>query len=219
VTPARHVIYLHGFASSPGSGKAQRLARELDAIGVSFDAPDFNQPAFETLTVTRMLEQTQAAIARAPAGPVALIGSSLGGFVALLAASQSRSLAASVDRLILLAPALDFGGSRLRRFGEHRIDEWRRAGRVTVFHYAANQEREIGFGLYEDAARYDAMTLESRLPTLVFQGRQDDVVDPAMVEQWASGRPHVDLRLLDDGHQLAASMDLIWRESRNFLGL
>ena len=42
---------------------------------------------------------------------------------------------------------------------------------------------------------------------LVFQGRQDESVDPTMVERWApSGRTST-LRLVDDGHQLTASMD------------
>jgi predicted esterase YcpF (UPF0227 family) len=52
-----HVIYLHGFASSPGSSKATRFGRELKQRGIPYDCPDLNEPAFETLTVTRMLEQ------------------------------------------------------------------------------------------------------------------------------------------------------------------
>lgn len=226
-SPVRHVVYLHGFASSPASGKAQRFARELGALGVSFACPDFNEPAFETLTVTRMLDQVRRAIAQTPAGPIALVGSSLGGFVALHAAAARGTEAASrkrppspcVDRLILLAPALDFGGNRLRQLGDRGIDEWRREGRLSVFHYAANEQRDIGFALYEDAARFDALALTVTLPILVFQGRQDDAVDPVSVERWARGRPNVDLRLVDDGHQLAASMDLVWTESRRFLGL
>jgi hypothetical protein len=40
-----------------------------------------------------------------------------------------------------------------------------------------------------------------------------------MVQQWASLRPNVELHLLDDDHQLAASLDVIWREMRRFLGV
>ena len=75
----------------------------------------------------------------------------------------------------------------------------------------------MSFDLYEDAAQYDAFALTSRLPTLIFQGRQDTSVDPASVERWADGRPSVDLRLVDDGHQLAESIDEIWEASREFL--
>src|SRR5579871_4782137 len=101
------VIYLHGFASSPQSTKAQEFARRLAPYGVGYSCPDFNEPAFETLTTTRMLEQTAAAVEQARA-PVALIGSSLGAFVAVHAAAREVALpshARKIDRLILLAPA------------------------------------------------------------------------------------------------------------------
>ena len=211
-----HTIYLHGFASSPASSKAQRFKREFAARGVGFSCPDFNQPAFETLTATRMLTQTAEAILAAPPGPVVLIGSSLGAFVAVHAAAEEPR---RVSHLVLLAPALDFGGNRLRQLGEHGIDEWRRRGRLPFFHYAFNEMRDVEFALYEDAARYDALTLGVTQPMLVFQGRRDESVDPGMVERWAARRPNVDLWLVDDDHQLTASMDLIWNETKRFLSL
>lgn len=211
-----HVIYLHGFASSPGSSKATRFGRELRVRGIGYDCPDLNQPAFETLTVTRMLEQTKAVIATAQA-PIALVGSSLGAFVAVHAAAQDRT--GKVDRLVLLAPALDFGGNRLRQLGEQGIDEWRKTGHLRVFHYADNTYRDVGFALYEDAAAYDAFAVELTQPVLAFQGERDASVDPRMVERWAAGRSNVDLRLLDDDHQLTSSVDLIWNESAAFFGL
>jgi pimeloyl-ACP methyl ester carboxylesterase len=213
----RHVIYLHGFASSPGSSKAQRFARELARCGVGFSCPDLNQPAFETLTITRMLDAVRDVLETIPAGPVALLGSSLGGFVAVHAAA--RDTTRLVDRLVLMAPAFDFGGNRLSQLGDAGIEEWRRRGDVEIFHYADNRPRRVGFALYEDAARYDAFALDLRLPMLVFQGRRDDSVPPETVEAWCRTRPTVDLRLVDDGHQLTDSMDLIWRESERFLGL
>jgi pimeloyl-ACP methyl ester carboxylesterase len=217
VTRIDHAIYLHGFASSPASSKAQRFAGELARHGVGFSCPDFNQPAFESLTVTRMLAQVRAAIADADGPRVALIGSSLGAFVGVHAAAGD--VTGRVDRLVLLAPAFDFGGNRLRQLGPHGIDEWRRTGALRVQHYAWNEEREIGFGLYEDAARYDAFAVEVQLPMLIVQGRRDESVDPAMVERWAATRPMADLRLVDDGHQLSESVDLIWQLTARFFGL
>ena len=161
-----------------------------------------------------MLGQVEKAIATAEE-PVAIVGSSLGGFVALHAAARDRS--SKVDRLVLMAPALDFGGNRLRQLGESGVDEWRRSGKLSVFHYAHGENRDIGFELYEDGAQYDAFELWLSLPMLVFQGRSDDVVDPHMVETWARSQKSVDLRLLDDDHLLTTSIDAIWRESEKFL--
>ena len=207
-----HVIYLHGFASSPQSSKAIRFERELARHGVGYACPDFNLPSFEDLTVTRMLDQTREAIRAAPRGPVALIGSSLGAFVAVLSAALSRP---TVDRLLLLAPALDL------RDGPQGADvgQWRRDGRLRIFHHAWNEYRDVGFALYEDAARYDTLNLVLPLPVLVFQGRQDDAVSSELVERWARTQPNVDLRMVDDGHQLSASIDGIWTASERFFGL
>jgi uncharacterized protein len=217
MTPVRHVIYLHGFASSPASTKARWFGRALARHSLEIACPDLNQPAFETLTVTRMIEQAHAAIRSAPAEPVALIGSSLGAFVALLAAAADRG--GRVDRLVLLAPALDFGGNRLRDLGGHGIAEWRARGSLTVFHHGDGVPRDVGFALYEDAAAHDALAVPLPVPALVFQGRHDQSVNPAMVEAWAAGQSKVDLRLLDDDHQLTASMETIWPEVERFLGL
>lgn len=214
MTSVRHVLYLHGFASSPASSKAQRFGRELAARGIGFSCPDLNEPAFESLTITRMLEQARQVIGGAD-GPVALVGSSLGAFVALHAAE--RDLTGKVDRLVLLAPALDFGGNRLRQLGEHGISEWCERGSLRVFHYADGQYRDVGFGLYEDAAKYDAFTVGRKLPTLVFQGEHDAAVGPAMVEGWSHQRRNVTLYMLDDDHQLTASIETIWKESERFL--
>jgi pimeloyl-ACP methyl ester carboxylesterase len=114
---------------------------------------------------------------------------------------------------------VDFGGNRLRQLGEQGIDEWRRAGALRVFHYGENRERMIRFDLYEDAAAYDAFAVNLRMPVLVLQGEHDDAVEPASVLRWAAPRSNVTVRLLDDGHQLAESIELIWSESARFLGL
>jgi alpha-beta hydrolase superfamily lysophospholipase len=185
---------------------------------VGFSCPDLNQPAFRTLTITRMLDATQVAVEAAPAAPMALVGSSLGALVAVHAAATDRT--GRVDRLVLLAPALAFGGNRMRQLGPAGIDAWRRTGRLDVFHHGDGVTRAVGFGLYEDARRYDPFALDvSSQPTLVIQGRGDETVDPAAVAQWAAGRPNVHLTVVDDGHELVASMPLIWAASARFFGL
>ena len=87
------VVYLHGFASSARSSKAAFFAAKLAERGVTLETPDLNEPDFSTLTVSRMVAQVGEAIDAAD-GPVALVGSSLGAFVAVQAALQ-RGLAST----------------------------------------------------------------------------------------------------------------------------
>jgi pimeloyl-ACP methyl ester carboxylesterase len=222
----RQVIYLHGFGSSPDSTKARYFAERLGPLGVSTLCPDLNGPDFSTLTTTRMVEQVERLMAEIPAGPVAVIGSSLGGFAGLhVAARQAARIARGahprcpVDRLVLLAPALDFGRSGFTGIDDVALDEWRRTDQLEVMHWALNEKRIVHYGLYEDALRYDSFAERVAAPTLIFQGRNDTVVEPAMVQRFAGGRPAVSLRLLDDDHLLALNLELMWGETSRFLGL
>jgi len=56
----RHLFYLHGFASSPKSTKVGYFRERLAEHGIDLRCPDFNQPDFSTLTMTRMLDQLGA---------------------------------------------------------------------------------------------------------------------------------------------------------------
>jgi len=207
------VVYLHGFASSARSTKATFFAEKLAAKGIEMSVPDLNQPDFSTLTVTRMLKQAGDAIDVA-GEPVALIGSSLGGFVAVQAAVEH---AARVQRIVLLAPALDFDGNRLSELGDRGLDEWKSSNRLDVFHYAYGRMMPVQYELYADARRYNAFEVPVTQPVQVFQGRRDSSVGPDTVARWAAARPNVELHLLDDDHQLVGSLGEIWKQMERFL--
>ena len=208
------VLYLHGFASSARSSKATFFARKFLAVGIELHTPDLNQPDFSTLTITRMVEQMTTLIDARPEASVVLIGSSLGAFVAVQVALARPG---RISRLVLLAPALDFGGNRMKTLGEAGLDEWKRTNRLDVFHYGYGRIVPVHYELYADAARMNCVDAALAMPIQVFQGRRDDAVDPLAVERWSKARPNVELHMLDDDHQLTASVDVIWAEMTRFL--
>ena len=211
------VIYLHGFASSAASTKASFFAAKLRAHGVPLQTPDLNEPDFSTLTVSRMVQQVTEAIDRLPSSTeVVLVGSSMGGLVAIQVARQRPD---RITRLILLAPALEFAGKTPPALGDRDLHQWRTTGINNVFHYGYGRMLPIGYELYADACSYDCASITLSLPILIFQGRADTVVRPVSVERWAATRPNVELRMVDDDHQLGRSLDYIWAESARFLGL
>ena len=210
-----NIFYLHGFASSARSSKATFFAGKLREHGIELLTPDLNEPEFSTLTISRMVEQVGKAIA-ALQGPVVLIGSSLGAFVAVQVALKHP---ARIGRLVLLAPALDFGGNRMRSLGDGGLDEWKRTDRLDVFHYGFGRMMSVHYELYADARRHNCVDAALAMPIQVFQGRRDDAVDPDVVERWSLVRPNVELHMLDDDHQLTASVGSIWEEMKRFLGL
>jgi len=209
------VIYLHGFASSARSAKAAYFGEALSRVGVAFECPDFNEPDFRSLTLTRMLEQLGSRLAE-DRSPAALVGSSLGGTLAVLAAGRFPP---QIDRIVLLAPAVMFAKPGHHLLPPERIEQWRREGALAFDHYASDTQQLLDFGFYEDSLGHDAFETMFHQPALVFQGLRDASVDARTVELFARTRPNVTLSLLDDDHQLLASLPRIWHDVAPFLGL
>src|SRR4051794_35829761 len=216
LTP-RRMVYLHGFASSPRSTKVSYFRERLREHGIDLSCPDLNQPDFSTLTISRMLDQLGAELMAAEGEPaITLFGSSLGGTLAVLAAER---FASRVDRLVLMAPAVMFAKPGHHLLPSERVDEWRRRGSLPFFHHGDDTERHLDVAFYEDSLRYDAFNATVRQPALIFQGLHDASVDYRTVEAFANARPNVTLSLLNDDHQLIASLPRMWDDIRAFLAL
>ncbi len=213
--PVSRVLYLHGFASSPASTKATFIGSRLVERGVAFRCPDLNQPAFATLTMTRMLADVDRAL-DVRAGPTAIVGSSLGGALGVLAAARWPD---RIDRLVLLAPAVMFPRPGHHLLPPERLEAWRREGSLAFFHYAAGEERPLDYGFYEDSLKYDVSGASFGQPCLTFQGTRDASVEPAGVEAFCRARANVSLVLVDDDHQLGASLPRIWEGTASFFGV
>lgn len=203
------VLYLHGFASGPGSRKARFFAAKLRELGFPLEIPDLAQGCFENLTITGQLSFLEQLTDGKPA---ILIGSSLGGYLAALYAARHPE----IDRLILLAPAFGFHQLWVQELGPERLTIWRANGTIPVFHYAEGREMPIGYQLMEDASHFEPFPSVSQ-PVLILHGNQDAVVP--VQQSWAFVCSHPNARLvqLESGHELTDVLDNVWRESESFL--
>jgi uncharacterized protein len=208
---ARPLLYLHGFASGPGSYKGRALAERFAAHGVELVLADLTPgpDGFERSTPLTMLAEAErlAALHR----PRAVLGSSLGGYLAALLASRHPG----VQRLVLLAPAFRLFDRWRARLSPQEERRWREEG-LTVHHFGTNRPRRLGWAFLEEAARlppYPRVTV----PTLCLAGRRDALVPLEDVERFVAATPSARLVALDDAHELLASLDRIFDEARAFL--
>lgn len=215
-----HYFYLHGFASSAMSNKAQDFSKRFATLGIPLHVPDLNVPSFEKLTLTAMLAKVAEEIRALPPEDVCLMGSSMGGAVALHFSDRYRHAeAAWVTKLFLMAPAFDFTANRWHDLGAEGITRWRETGAQGFFNYAAGGLKAVHYGLFEDLQGYDSYTLSLAQPMLIFHGRNDESVNVEQSIRFAETRTNVDLRVVDSDHQLLDQTDVMWSAARKFFGV
>jgi len=202
-------VYLHGFASGPGSRKATAFRDALAAGGVELEIPDLAQGDFEHLTISGQLRVVGNILNGAPCR---LVGSSMGGYVASLYAASHPE----VDRLVLLAPAFGFASRWLETQGPGAISHWRDTGWLEVFHYGDRAMRKVHYGLLEDAAGLPDFP-DFRQPALIFHGVGDTVVSVDFSLEFARSHPDADLREQDSDHELLNVLDSIVAEATPYL--
>ncbi len=191
-------LYLHGFASGPSSTKAVYFRDRLKEYGIAVDIPALDAGDFEHLTISNQL----AVIERSAADISALIGSSLGGYLAAIYAARHPE----VQRVVLLAPAFEFGRRWTDRIGPESLVKWRESGFLETYHYGENRSRRLSYDLLDDAEHYEDFP-DFQQPALIFHGTNDDVVPARLSEQFAKNHPNVQLELLDSGHELHNVLD------------
>ncbi len=107
------VVWLGGFRSDMLATKAEALDAWAQANGRAFLRFDYSGHGesggrFVDGTISAWLEDALAAIAQASDGPQILVGSSMGGWLALLAARRLAAEGRPPAGLVLVAPATDF---------------------------------------------------------------------------------------------------------------
>jgi hypothetical protein len=208
-----HYIYLHGFASSPNSSKAQYLKQHFAQQHTNLLIPDLNQTDFSSLTLTRQLQQVESIFTHLET-PVTLIGSSLGGLTAAWLGERHPQ----VQQLILLAPAFEFLHHWLPTLGKERVKVWQETDYLSVYHYGEGRQRQLHYHFVEDLQHYACQDLQRPVPTLILHGRQDEVIPIQVSRHYAQSRPWVELIELESDHALGNVKSQLWQTILTWIG-
>ncbi|AFY38852.1 protein of unknown function UPF0227 [[Leptolyngbya] sp. PCC 7376] len=199
-------IYLHGFASSPKSRKAQYFLEHIPDLFV----PDLNQEDFGKLTVSRQIEQVRELLIE----PSYIIGSSLGGLTAALLAEKYPEL---IKKIVLMAPAFQFTKNWRKRLGEKNLGHWQRTDALPIYHYSYQKEISLHYEFFRDAEALSEYEFQNQVPTLILHGNNDETVPISVSEDYAHNRDWVKFIALDSDHSLGDRLPELFAESQAFL--
>jgi pimeloyl-ACP methyl ester carboxylesterase len=215
------LVWLSGYRSDMDSTKASALDAEAERRGLGLLRFDYSghgrsDGRLEDGTISRWLEETLAVVRAQSEGPQILVGSSMGGYLALLAvrALSKAGEAERVKGLILIAPAVDFTEALI---WAKAPDEARRAimdGGVWRRPSAYSSEPDcFTRDLIEDGRKHLLLggMIRTGAPTAVLQGMRDEDVpfSHALALMQRFGGDPATLTLIKDGdHRLSRPQDL-----------
>ncbi|MEO1642270.1 MAG: alpha/beta hydrolase [Pseudomonadota bacterium] len=208
-------VWLSGFKSDMSGSKVTRLEAWAIGAGHGFLAFDYSghglsDGAFEDGTISAWREDALAAIEALTEGSLVLVGSSMGGWMALLAA---LALGDRVKAMTLIAPAPDFTQKLMwPEFSEAQQAEIMEKGQ-TLRPSDYGEPYVITRDLIEDGKQWSLLDapIEFDMPIRILQGMEDPDVPwehaLKLVEALQGG--DVLLHLVKDGdHRLSREQDI-----------
>ena len=189
-----HLLYLHGFRSSPLSAKAQTMARYVQTHHpkVRWWCPQL--PASPQQAIALL----QRGLANWPRGQMAVMGSSLGGFYAAWLSVRLGCPA------VLINPAVYPSRDLSRYIGEHPV--WQDPAQRIFFEPAFVQELE----------ELESQPLPTHAATLAVIAKGDEVLDwREMLARHQAGR----VRLIEGGDHALSDFEQHLPQILEFLQL
>jgi pimeloyl-ACP methyl ester carboxylesterase len=216
------LFWLGGFKSDMKGTKAEALARFAADKGRGFVRFDYSghgeSPGdFAAGTIGRWLEESLAVFTRFCRGPQVVIGSSMGGWLALLLARELRRAPtppASLAGMVLIAPAVDFTEELMwKKFTPAAKRELETSGAWQRPSQYGNEPYPITRRLIEEGRRHLLLggLIETACPVRILQGVEDPDVPWGHAVELVSrlGQDDVVLSLVKDGdHRLSRPEDL-----------
>jgi len=209
------VVWLGGFRSDMTGTKAEALADWAKAAGRAYVRFDYfahgeSTGDFREGTITRWREDALAVLDELAPGDAALVGSSMGGWIACLAALARPE---RMRALVLVAPAADF----TEKLIEPSLDAAARGALATDGVWLEPSEygepNPITAALLEDGARWSILPgpVPVTVPVRILQGGRDDAVPwrhALELAQAIKGDDVVFTLIRDGDHRLSRPQDI-----------
>jgi pimeloyl-ACP methyl ester carboxylesterase len=206
------ILFLHGFASSGQSTKAQFFREKFSALPqVEFHAFDFNPTPkdFEYMTITGLINRLRQYLLDHDQSNVRIIGSSMGALVGLHYARRFGG----VERMLLLAPALFYFSGGL---DEKELERWEKEGVRKVLHYAFQEEIPIRYDHHIDGLYFKPVPPPTSIT--IVHGRNDAVIPIDNSRKYAADFPdQIQLFEVDSDHQLNDRLESLWEHVQRFI--
>ena len=214
-------VWLGGFKSDMAGTKADVMVSQCakmgaDSLRFDYSGHGLSGGQFVDGTISRWVDESLSVILQQTSGPQVLVGSSMGGWIALRLAQElaAKSLSNRLAGLLLIAPAPDFTQELMERnFTEKQILELRQNGFIAEPSQYSDEPNIITRKLIDDGRKNLILdsNLEIAAPVRVLQGMQDPDVPYQHVLRLIESLPHDDvtLTLIKDGdHRLSREDDL-----------
>jgi len=215
------LFWLGGFKSDMKGTKAVALDDWAKAQGracLRFDYSGHGESggAFTDGTIGRWLAETVAVYRQFAKGPQVVIGSSMGGWLALLLAARLRELkgSAPIAGMVLIAPAVDFTEELMwKQFPDAIKREIEEKGAWMRPSAYSEEPYPITRGLIEEGRKHLLLggLIETGCPVHILQGVQDPDVPWRHAQELVArfARDDVVLTLIKDGdHRLSRPEDI-----------
>ncbi len=217
-------VFVHGYRSDCDGSKAHALASHANQrrySWVRFDLTGHGRSDgdFARFTITAALRDLQTVLEKLAPRPVVLVGSSLGGWLSVLAARRAPR---RIREMLLIAPAFNFVQQILAEMPASELAQWRRDGVRGFSDPYQGTTYTLGNDIVDDVDRYDVLREPVRLacPVTILHGRHDEVVPVANSVRFADQvrAPEIRLEVVAGGdHRLTsaiprmcAELDRIW---------
>lgn len=198
------IIRIHGFMSNKDGKSSTTFAQEFknDYVYLRFDLAGHgeSQGEFDDLTMTRCIDDTKAAInfiskqEKIDKERIGIIGSSLGGAVAIYITANNPNIRAAV----FLAPVSDWK----KNFNKEKWSpkKWEKTGERFFENRDTGKKKRLKYDYYKDAVSYNLYQEAEKIkvPTLIIQGTQDKSIPMETTTELVKHLSNPHLEIIED---------------------